>query len=181
MSKSKKSMPGPGFSGQVPAQNQPQISVSSSSRGTSPETVRVQDQGPLQVPGNPPGAVISVSQLHTGPLPSASEMKQYADVYSDLPQHIVQMAELEQKHRFAQDENERVFRNEELRVNFRLTCCGICASVVCVLVIMTAAVLCALLHHPITAGCIGSGGIVMIVVVLVCGSRLQHNGSSQKR
>ena len=40
---------------------------------------------------------VSMTQLHQGPIPSAEEMRQYSQVFPDLPQRIVKMAEDEQK------------------------------------------------------------------------------------
>ena len=48
---------------------------------------------------------VSMTQLHQGPIPSAEEMRQYSQVFPDLPQRIVKMAEDEQKHRFAMEES----------------------------------------------------------------------------
>ena len=124
---------------------------------------------------------VSMTQLHQGPIPSAEEMRQYSQVFPDLPQRIVKMAEDEQKHRFAMEESLKIYRDSELRSNTRLAYLGIFSSVLCVLIIMSASVLCAYFQHPITAGIIGSGGVVMIVSVLVCGSRVKPNGSSQSK
>lgn len=122
-----------------------------------------------------------MTQLHQGPIPSAEEMRQYSQVFPDLPQRIVKMAEDEQKHRFAMEESLKNYRDSELRSNTILAYLGIFSSVLCVLIIMSASVLCAYFQHPITAGIIGSGGVVMIVSVLVCGSRVKPNGSSQSK
>ena len=116
---------------------------------------------------------LAVAQVHQGPIPSAEEMRRYSQVFPDLPQRIVKMAEEEQKHRFSVDESLKNQRESELKANTRLAYLGISASVLCVLIIMTASVLCAYFQHPITAGIIGSGGVVMIVSVLVCGSRVK--------
>lgn len=124
---------------------------------------------------------VSMTQLHQGPIPSAEEMRQYSQVFPDLPQRIVKMAEDEQKHRFAMEESLKNYRDSELRSNTILAYLGIFSSVLCVLIIMSASVLCAYFQHPITAGIIGSGGVVMIVSVLVCGSRVKPNGSSQSK
>ena len=124
---------------------------------------------------------LSMTQLHQGPIPSAEEMRQYSQVFPDLPQRIVKMAEDEQKHRFAMEESLKNYRDSELRSNTILAYLGIFSSVLCVLIIMSASVFCAYFHHPITAGIIGSGGVVMIVSVLVCGSRIKPNGSSQSK
>ena len=126
---------------------------------------------------------MAVAQVHhhRGPIPSAEEMKQYSQVFPDLPQRIVKMAEDEQKHRFSVEESLKNRRDSELRANTRLAYLGIFSSVLCVLIIMSASVLCAYFQHPITAGIIGSGGVVMIVSVLVCGSRIKPNGPSQSK
>ena len=132
------------------------------------------------IPAPPSQIALSATQF-SGPIPPADEMRRYAEVFDELPQRIVQMAEAEQKHRFELDEAIRIQRLAELKVNSRLASYGILSSVICVILIMTAAVLCAWFGHPITGGVIGSGGVVMIVVTLVCGARIKSDSSSQKR
>ena len=124
-------------------------------------------------------ALAKMEMVHSGPIPSALEMKQYAEVFSELPQRIVQMAEAEQQNRFEREAAERALQQDEQARNFRLIRYGIIASVTCVLMIMTAAVFCAMFGHPVTSLFIGSGGLGVIVTVLVCGSRLR-NGTEKK-
>lgn len=118
-------------------------------------------------------AEFSVTQAYCGPLPCANEMRQYAEVFDELPERIVAMAEAEQQHRFERLKNSQDQQKNEFRANFFLTCFGMLASVFCVLIIMTASVICAWLQHPITAGVIGSGGVGLIVAVFICGSKIK--------
>ena len=121
-------------------------------------------------------STFAVAQAHfAGPIPPAMEMEKYAQISPDLPEKIIQMAIKEQDHRFLMDSAEQKRRDDELKTNSTLIKWGIYASVICIIVIMLAAVLCAYFGHPITSGIIGGGGIVIIVSVFVRGSRIASN------
>ena len=118
---------------------------------------------------------VSIAQTYQGPIPPAAEMERYHDISSDLPQKIIQMAMDEQKHRFDLENAEQERKQKELEINSTLVRNGIKASIFCVLIIMSASVLCAFFGHPIASGIIGGGGIVVIVSVFVCGSKVKSS------
>lgn len=119
-----------------------------------------------------PSQVIAKA-TYQGPIPPAAEMERYGQISPDLPQKIIQMAIDEQKHRFELDNADVARRKAELDINAKLVSKGIGASIFCITIIMAAAVLCAYFRCPIASGIVGGGGIVVIVSVFVCGSKVK--------
>lgn len=146
--------------------------------GMNPESPTVTVASPA--PASSQGLMMGVSYAkYSSPIPPAEEMKRYAEVHHELPQKILEMTCAEQAHRHQQDLADNAYREQLVKSNFRLTCCGVIASVVVVMLIMAAAVACAYFGHPVSAGFIGSGGVVMIVTTLVCGVKIGGNSRKQ--
>ena len=115
---------------------------------------------------------LQVQQTYSGPIPPASEMAQYSNIDPTFPQKIMEMALKEQQHRFEKENAEQKRAEEEIKINSSLIKRGIFSSVMSVLIIMSAAVACAIAQQPLPATIIGAGGLGIIVTVLVKGSRL---------
>ena len=116
---------------------------------------------------------IRTQSIYSGPLPSADEMRKYADIFPDLPQKIFEMAKAEQAHRFAMESATSNRADEELKINSRCVVIGMATAVFIVLIIMTAAVLCAKFGHPVASGFIGTGGVVLIVSTIITGAKIR--------
>ncbi len=135
------------------------------------------------------GQIRTVTQTvaYSGPLPSADEMEKYRRISPDWPERIIAMAEKEQEARLAEQkkrsdrediivrisESEARRADELVKVNQSTVKRGQLFGFLSIFTIMTAAVLCAKFGHPVTAGFIGSGGVVMIAVVFVAGSKIK--------
>ena len=107
--------------------------------GMKPESPTVTVASPA--PASSQGLMMGVSYAkYSSPIPPAEEMKRYAEVHHELPQKILEMTCAEQAHRHQQDLADNAYREQLVKSNFRLTCCGVIASVVVVMLIMAAIV-----------------------------------------
>lgn len=162
---------------------------------SKPSIQPIQQQSPPQAAAQS-RQIQKVTQTvtYSGPLPSADEMEKYRKISQDWPERIIAMAEKEQEARLAElkkrserediiiriSENESLQSNELIKVNQSTVKRGQILGFLSICTIMASAVLCAKFGHPVTAGFIGSGGIVMIVVVFVIGSKIKIDPTHSK-
>lgn len=114
----------------------------------------------------------TITQAYHGPIPPSVEMKAYAEISKDFPEKIIEMAMLEQRNRIELSKLEQKHSDRELEINASLIRLGVFAALLSILLIMGTAVACAYLGHPVVSGIIGTGGIALIVSVIVNGSRI---------
>ncbi|MGE4301980.1 MAG: DUF2335 domain-containing protein [Victivallaceae bacterium] len=134
-------------------------------------------------PNFPGGAMVTHSEtrIQCGPLPPADELIKYGDILSDLPERILLMAEREQANAHENDrttrelmqrESERADRKIENDRKNRILALWVALSIV--FMIIAGAVSCAILNQPIPASVLGGGGLVMLVSIIIYGSRTRE-------
>lgn len=114
----------------------------------------------------------TITQKYSGPIPPSAEMKAYAEISKDFPAKIIEMAIFEQRNRIELSKIEQARLDRELEINLSLIKLGVLAALCSILLIMGSAVACAYLGHPVVSGIIGTGGIALIVSVIIKGSRI---------
>lgn len=130
---------------------------------------------------------ITQTVAYSGPLPSADEMEKYRRISADWPERIIAMAEKEQDARLAEMKKKSERDDVALRladaeskradrlinINNANIVRGQRLGFLSVLVIIGGACVCAIYEHPISAGIIGSGGIVMLLAAFIIGSKIR--------
>ena len=128
----------------------------------------------------PQPRVTHQSMTYQGPLPPAAEMAAFAQVGGDFPERIMRMAEQEQQHRFEMDREQMLLQKQAeeramliARANARSTAWGMVVTVLVILVVFAAVVICAYLGHPVPAAIFGAGGLAAIISAIWFGIRLR--------
>ena len=116
----------------------------------------------------------TITQAYQGPIPPSVEMKAYSEISEDFPKKIIEMAVFEQQSRIELSRIEQERLNKELEINSSLIKCGVSAALGAIFLIMGASVVCAYLGHPVVSGIIGTGGIALIVSVIIRGARISR-------
>jgi uncharacterized membrane protein len=118
-------------------------------------------------------ASISHSQLYSGPIPPASEMKKYEDIQPGMADRILAIAERQAQHRqkMEADVVQRNLRDQRL---------GIVFAFFITLGTLFVATLCVRWGHEIIGGFIGSSGIGSIIMAFIYGTRSGRQEREQK-
>lgn len=114
---------------------------------------------------------VQQSSLHVGPLPSAEQLKAYAEINPELPERIVLMAEREQSHRHTLEQQELQASVEQHRDNAKYRERGQNYALLISIFFVLASVGFAGLGAPIAGSVLGGATLLGIVSVFVTGRR----------
>jgi len=151
----------------------PQSNDTNSLSSTDPD-LRVSQHNitsPYDLPESDPNSGRSSRSftLHSGPVPSAEELQQYARVNKSFPERIIAMAESESAHRRAQ-ENTRLEANIQANNNDqKLARRGQWIALILSIVFLIAGVWLTLAGHPAVGGTIAGATLVSLVAIFITG------------